>query len=715
MKPNLSQFKGNLTGKGGADYLIGTGLEGKILAGGGGDVLVGTSGSDAFRGGGGDDLFIGNGGGDQVFGNGGYDTYQVPGSVLNYAVWQQGPQHWKVTDLFNDVTSSLRHVEQIDFEGYSIVLTGVDNVPFAEDFSVAAFEDVTVEGSLSDHTWDLEGPLTYNLASVGTAQGGTVMVGGDGTWSYLSPLNFDGVDSFAYTVWDGLAGHDVTRTVTINVAAVADLPTLAVTSVTTGVVNEVALDVSAALTDLDGSESLSLRFSAVDAFGDVYDLAANGVRILDGTVDVTAGGIVDPESLESLVVVLPEGVDSFFDLIVTAQSTEASNGDTAETSAVVDIDYDYEPWSTDVEFLAENQNMWESGQAYVLEDSRFIGIDWQDSVDLGLVSFGADIRTGLQSDLYFNGGSVDANLPYTLHFDSSYNQTVDHLLIETGATGLAGGGFMTDSPNGSYTLDFVMDFYAWLGVDIEVWSDSWGFGFDETINLISIDSEGLNVSADLPFGLTATLAWPNIDTMSIPSAGDTYTAYGESEDFFNLNLDLDQALADLLLGGFNPVSWGLDLDIGVAGLTASFEIVDVDGWGGLYFAQDFLLDPGEVNGQLMLEDGSVIDFTYGQDVNLANASAYDVNNNGIIEFTASADPYASFTNDTDANLALGYSIAVLDAYVNLWYDIWIADDSWTWDPAPVWSTSGSADVASFDVYDETFDLDFAPETVYFMV
>lgn len=725
MKTNTSKSMGNLTGKGSDDFLVGTGLEGMILGGGGNDVLVGTTGSDAFRGGGHDDLFIGNGGGDQVFGNGGYDIFQVPGSVLNYSVWQQGPQHWKVHDLLNDATSTLRHVEQIDFDGYSIVLTGEDNTPYAENFMVDAFEDVTFEGMLSDHSWDLEGPLTYNLASVGTAQGGTVVVGGDGSWSYLSPLNFHGVDSFDYTVWDGIAGHDVTRTVTINVAAVADTPTLSVTTGTTGVVNEVALDVSAALTDVDGSESLSLHFSAVDAFGDPYDLVANGVQIMDGTVDVTAGGIVDPDALENLVLVLPEGVDSFFDLTVTAQSTEASNGDTAETSEMVDIVYDYEPWHGAVRFQAINQSMWQQGDAYVMEDENFYGIDVGYDDGWGPFKWGAGLKSGIQTDISFNGGSVYADLPYELHFDSSYNETVDHMLIETAALAQPNGGFQTFSPNGHFDLDLVFDSYAYVGLDLAVWTPDLGFWFPFwtsdplVIDLFYMDSEGAHEYQDVN-GMVTADEWPTIETISTAVGGGYYSE--GSADIFHLNADVDDAVTSLLGLPFNPVDWydevNIDLVLVKGGFWVDAMILDYVVDTGIRFDQSFDLQVENLTGRLKLEDGTAFDFTYGDAIDIPYATSHDVDGDGVIQFSADADPSAVFTNDTDLVPFYGHDIDLLALQVGAWYWTPVANGEWQWpegDPTPLWSSELPTQDLTINLYDQTFEFDFMPETVYFMV
>ena len=102
----------------------------------------------------------------------------------------------------------------------TISVAPVNDAPVGSDTSATATEDTPLNGRLPVAT-DPEGsPLTYGLGS--QAANGTVIVNPDGTYRYVPNTNFNGTDSFTYTVSDGTATS--TYTVTIAVAAVNDAP-----------------------------------------------------------------------------------------------------------------------------------------------------------------------------------------------------------------------------------------------------------------------------------------------------------------------------------------------------------------------------------------------------------------------------------------------------------------------------------------------------------
>src|SRR6185437_9089590 len=65
------------------------------------------------------------------------------------------------------------------------------------------------------------GTLSYAKAS--NPSHGTVTVNSDGAFTYTPAANYNGSDSFTYTVTDAASGESDTRTVSITVNAVADL------------------------------------------------------------------------------------------------------------------------------------------------------------------------------------------------------------------------------------------------------------------------------------------------------------------------------------------------------------------------------------------------------------------------------------------------------------------------------------------------------------
>ena len=96
----------------------------------------------------------------------------------------------------------------------------------------------------------------------------------------------------------------------------------------------IALDVDAALSDIDGSEALSIEISNVPDGGVLSLGADNG----DGTWSLLAD---DLSNLDNLTLTLPAGsVATDFELGVSASSTEQETGETATTSAVIDVTFE---------------------------------------------------------------------------------------------------------------------------------------------------------------------------------------------------------------------------------------------------------------------------------------------------------------------------------------------------------------------------------------
>ncbi len=114
-----------------------------------------------------------------------------------------------------------------------IDVTPANDAPTAVGNDYKTNEDTILSGNtLADDTGtgidsDIDGDaLSIDASSVGTfatAQGGSVTIAADGTFTYTPPANYSGSDSFNYTVTDG--GLTDTATVTVSVAPVDDAPT----------------------------------------------------------------------------------------------------------------------------------------------------------------------------------------------------------------------------------------------------------------------------------------------------------------------------------------------------------------------------------------------------------------------------------------------------------------------------------------------------------
>lgn len=578
--------------------------------------------------------------------------------------------------------------------------------PDAIDDTLTATEDTTIVYSVLANDTDADGTADFSILSVSDPEHGTATISEDGkTIIYTPDANYSGADAFTYAMSDGHGGGD-SANATIAVAAVADAPTLTVTTAAGSDVNHIQVTVSSSVTDTDGSEYIDrFLFSGLPTGAEIVgesDLVYNPSSTT-GTLTQTFTLALDPNA------------DFDFDLGVAAVSRESSNGSEATTSDTVDILIDSNSNSFELDFLATDQSIWGAGDAFTINDNRFIGftLDPPASSTGGFIYGSADLylRAGFQSNLSFDGGSIDANAPWDVTIDTTYNHTTDVMLIESMADLLSGGvSFSTSGPAGSYILDFIFNYAvsASLGIDFEIDSYtlfSFNSGSNNTINILNVDAEDLTFEIEMPYGLSITLSWPDIDTDSIvTTTGSTFTSSGESNNFFDLGLDVDQALSDIFLGGVNPFSFGFDIT--VAWGTA--DLLDVDLNAGMNFLQDFVMALGGLDGTLTFENGSTRNWDFN-DIVLTGASAYDADDDGTIEFALTLDQQADLTNDTELGFNMGYSVALLQASGGWDFGI----DSGSWSEGPVWSTGQTFPLGSIGLYEDTFDLNFASQTILF--
>jgi VCBS repeat-containing protein len=122
--------------------------------------------------------------------------------------------------------------------------------------TVAGTEDTAAKFTVAATDAD-GGTLTYTAAG---AKSGTVTGGENGAFTYTPNANFNGTDTVTVTVKDA-AGGTTTQTVTVNVAAVNDVPTVAATQNIT-VIEDTAFNGTVAATDVDGD---TLTYSVTTA------------------------------------------------------------------------------------------------------------------------------------------------------------------------------------------------------------------------------------------------------------------------------------------------------------------------------------------------------------------------------------------------------------------------------------------------------------------
>lgn len=274
----------------------------------------------------------------------------------------------------------------------TVTVTPVVDMPVLAVASAAGSEDTGISLAIAATMPAGTSETISHITVAGVPTGATLSTGtdnGDGTWDVspdqlsglvmTPPENYSGSVALSVSAVSSDGGL-VTEHLDATVAPVADAPTLTISDVAVQVesapgediegtrhddvlvggsgddvidggqgddiiygddgagviipVTEVPLDVNAALTDVDGSEALSIEISGVPADAVLNVGTDNG----DGVWTLTGG---DLETLGDLTMTLAEGTfDEGFALNVTATSTEATSGEFATANGVIDVTFE---------------------------------------------------------------------------------------------------------------------------------------------------------------------------------------------------------------------------------------------------------------------------------------------------------------------------------------------------------------------------------------
>ena len=201
----------------------------------------------------------------------------VDGDALTFSL-SSGPAHGSATV---NADGTYTYAADADYNGtdsftYAVddgnggVATGtvevtvdpVNDAPVVAGTSVTVNEDSSLNASLAASDVDGDG-LTFSLAS-GPSHG-SATVHSDGTFTYAPTADFNGGDSFTYTVADGNGGW-ATGTASVTVDPVNDAPVPGTTAIAAD--EDVAVTGSLTASDVDGD---GLTFSLVSGPGQGCD------------------------------------------------------------------------------------------------------------------------------------------------------------------------------------------------------------------------------------------------------------------------------------------------------------------------------------------------------------------------------------------------------------------------------------------------------------
>jgi hypothetical protein len=174
-------------------------------------------------------------------------------------------------------TVSVSDGEYTISQDFKLVAAAVNDLPTAYNDNATTNEDASVKIDVISNDTDIEtGTLT--VVSFATPGNGSVVNNHDGTLTYTPSANWNGTDSFTYTISDTNNGQ-ATATVTITVNPVNDAPAAGTDSATILEDNSVTLNLLSNDSDVEGS-SLTITKINTPTKGTFVDH-------LDGTITYT--------------------------------------------------------------------------------------------------------------------------------------------------------------------------------------------------------------------------------------------------------------------------------------------------------------------------------------------------------------------------------------------------------------------------------------------
>lgn len=233
-----------------------------------------------------------------------------------------------IEDKTVELKATVNNALAVNSRTFNLVIKRVEYNPVARDNNITIAEDTAVDIDFTTVVSDLNND-TLTITAVGDAAHGTVTLN-NGVAHYVPALNYNGSDSFSYTVTDA-TGRSAIGAVNITITAVDDATEW-----------HTAADLGTKLEDF-GSFSVTLDASDVD--GDVtYSLLSYtaGVEATLNEANLTISSIANAYGTQEIVVVASEGgVDSNLTLTLDIAAVDDPTvwNDTPSTLTAVDEDF----------------------------------------------------------------------------------------------------------------------------------------------------------------------------------------------------------------------------------------------------------------------------------------------------------------------------------------------------------------------------------------
>lgn len=683
-----------LVGGGGRDTLLGGDDDDYVDGGAGNDAILGEAGNDELIGRGGRDEFDGGTGNDNIRGGSGFDQAHYNSDILtedgefNFDFIRLGTSRGWITDTNTadgDLgTDILRSIERLKFNDFDVNLNGANNEIVAFDDDVETDEDNSVSFNVLDNDVDFDvdflgltddsdivsvddsalmGSLTVNLET------GDITYDPGNAFQFLA-LGEEAIETFTYIVTDSRGSTDM-ATANITVLGVNDQPvTMDIALSASEDDMSVAFDLSAFSSDIDATDILSYQlFGPEEIFGSISVDPVTGM-----------GSLVLGDDFQFL----NAGENEVLVFEYTATDDSGADNDTSAPSTLTititgEDDADVETSDT-LTFMSQDQSIFTTGDAFILTpDLPFLGVDFDQSFNRTLfegnllfpsVAFagGIDLRAGFQPTFSLTSGDIDTMLEGDLAFQVP-NQVIEgqEITIESIFVLDDGSVFNTQSPNATFTLDFIFEFAANLRAILDGESINVIPPININVNerILDLSGDDLSVTVDFLGGSSITAAFPVINTQGNLDGQNRLTSTGQSDPILSATLDLDGLVTTFL--GLPPLENTItlaDLSIGpfsLFSLEVFYNLLDLNLIADLSVLENFELTIGELAANLVLENGDIIPFTVGEDITFTVPEDFDVNGNEILDFEVELD-----VNGDESDDGIG---ALLDHLAELVFDL----------------------------------------------
>jgi hypothetical protein len=223
----------------------------------------------------------------------------------------------------------------------SITINPVNDAPTATDDSATTNEDVSVDINVLGNDSDIDGDALSVSAIPTPPTHGSAVINGDDTVTYTPDADYNGTDSFTYTVSDGSLTDEATVSITIN--PVNDAPAFTSTPVTSAQIGK-TYNYTATTSDVDG-DAVTLTAPTLPAWLTFTD-HGDGTGTLSGTPDSTDIGAHD------VTLAIDDGneetAEQSFTITVSTNTDPSATNDSAitdeDTPAIIDVlDNDSDP------------------------------------------------------------------------------------------------------------------------------------------------------------------------------------------------------------------------------------------------------------------------------------------------------------------------------------------------------------------------------------